>query len=500
VAERFPEHIALAADPGTQRSADGRTLLGGSPMRLLRLTEAGARAADRVLGGAEVPSTGAEALVARRLLDAGLAHPRPLATPALTVSVVVPVRDDPAGVAALLDHAVHDPVLVSVSGVQEPETLTRTRRMVVVDDGSDDPDALRRAVAGRAEVVRHDRSLGPGAARDTGWRVADGDVIVFLDADVVPSAGWLSPLLAHLADPHVAVVAPRVRSRPGPSVLERYERRRSPLDLGPHEARVAPGSRVSYVPTAALVCRREVLAQLGGFDPELRVGEDVDLVWRALEAGWTVRYEPASVVEHRPRPTWRALLRQRRAYGSAAAPLDRRHPGAVAPVALNAWSLGAWSLAAAGGPRGLVAGAAVAVGSSVGLVPRLRGRIDRPVASALRLSGLGTLHAGTWLGRSVWRTWLPLALAASVPSRRARVATALAAVVPALLDRRTPPGGEPVAIDPLRWTLLHATDQAAYCAGVWQGVVRERRAGPLRPHLTGSPGLGEMSGQCPQGG
>lgn len=498
MAERFPEHIALAPDPSTQRSADGRTMLGGSPLRLLRLTEAGARAAERALDGHEVPPTGAEALVARRLLDAGLAHPRPLVVPEASVSIVVPVRDDPAGVSALLDALLADEVVrVGGSGAGGARTTTKA---VVVDDGSSDPAALRDAVGARAVVVRHDRSLGPAAARDTGWRVAGGDVIAFLDADVVPTPGWLPLLLAHLADPRVGLVAPRVRSRPGPTVLERYERHRSPLDLGPDEARVAPRSRVSYVPTAALVCRRGVLEQLGGFDPALRVGEDVDLVWRAAAAGWTVRYEPAAVVEHRPRATWGALLRQRVAYGSAAAPLDRRHPGDVAPVELHAWSLGAWALAAGGGPLGAVAGTVVAVGSALGLVPRLRGRMDRPVAAALRLGGLGTLRAGDWLARAVWRAWLPLALVASVRSRRARAATALAGLLPAVLDRRRRAGDEPVDLDPVRWTLLHALDQAAYCAGVWLGVLRERRTGPLRPHLRGIPGLGEMSGPPGHGG
>lgn len=482
MAERFPEHIALAPDPSTQRSTDGRTLLGGSPLRLLRLTDAGARAADRVLAGGAVPPNGAEALIARRLLDAGMAHPRPRVVPDLSVSIVVPVRDDPAGVATLLD---------AVGGPSE---------VVVVDDGSSDRAALLDAVGGRAVVLHHDRPRGPGAARDAGWRAASGEVIAFVDADVVPSDGWLPRLLAHLADPQVGLVAPRVRSRPGPSVLERYERHRSPLDLGPAEARVAPRSRVSYVPTAALVCRRRALEQLGGFDAALRVGEDVDLVWRAVADGWSVRYEPAAVVEHRPRATWAALVRQRMAYGSAAAPLDRRHPGDVAPVELNAWSLGAWALAAGGGPAGVATGTVVAVGSALGLVPRLRGRVDLPVPTALRLGGLGTLRAGPWLGRAVWRAWLPLALAAAIPSRRARRATVLAAVVPALLDRGGAPGDQRADLDPLRWTVLHAADQAAYCAGMWRGVWRERRLGPLRPHLTGIPGLGEMSGRRGHGG
>jgi mycofactocin system glycosyltransferase len=485
VAERFPEHIALVPDPSMRRSADGRTLLGGSPLRLLRFTDAGATAVDRVLAGGEVAASGADAQVARRLLDAGMAHPRPRVPPVASLSVVIPVRDHAEDLGRLLACL--------------PGTVPDGTEVVVVDDGSADEGAVTDAVAGRALLMRHDRSGGPGRARDTGWRASSGEVVVFVDADVQPQPSWLQPLLAHLADPTVGVVAPRVRSRPGPTLRERYERHRSPLDLGPREARVAPRSRVSYVPTAALACRRRTLEALGGFDPQLRVGEDVDLVWRAVEAGWTVRYEPASVVLHRPRPTWSALLRQRRTYGSAAAALERRHPGAVAPVELNAWSLLAWSLPLAG-RRGAAAGAAVALGSALALAPRLEGRVEDPVATALRLGGLGTLNAGTWLGRAVWRAWLPLALAASVPSRRVRTAVVAAAVLPALLDRRAV-APERVEVDTLRWIALHAVDQAAYCAGVWEGALAERSPRALLPRLSGIPGLvPEKSGTRRPGG
>lgn len=476
MAEGFPEHIALALDAGTRRSADGRTLLGGAPMRLLRFSDAGAAAIDRALAVPAVPTGGPEAQVARRLLDAGMAHPRPRGTPQLSLSVVVPVRDHAVELAELLDAL----------------DLPAGTEVVVVDDGAPDPATVPEVVAGRAAVLRHPTSLGPGAARDTGWRATTGDVVAFLDADVVPGAGWLAPLLAHLLDPAVGMVAPRVRSRPGPTLLERYERHRSPLDLGDREARVVPRGRVSYVPTATLVCRRALLEGLDGFAPDMRVGEDVDLVWRAAEAGWTIRYEPRSEVVHRPRAGWAALVRQRAAYGSAAAPLDRRHPGAVAPVELNVWSLVAWALAALGGRRGAVAGAGVAVGSALALVPRVRGRIDNPVRSSLELAGGGTLHGGAWLGRATWRAWLPLALAASVPSRRVRRVTLAAAVAPALLDRRA--AGPRPGVDLVRWTLCHALDQAAYCAGVWSGAWRCCSVRALLPRLSGIPGLTPKSG------
>ena len=92
----LPAGFGIELDAGTKRLSDG-SLFGGSPGRVLRLTAAG----DRVLADLEagpVRSTEAGAL-ARRLTDAGLAHPvppsagAPAARASLPVTVIIPVRD-----------------------------------------------------------------------------------------------------------------------------------------------------------------------------------------------------------------------------------------------------------------------------------------------------------------------------------------------------------------------------------------------------------------------
>src|SRR6201999_3373006 len=74
--------------------------------------------------------------------------------------------------------------------------------------------------------------------------------------------------------------------------------------------------------------RRDALG--GGFDPALRYGEDVDLIWRLHDRGWTIRYDPRVVIAHPDRGA--SLLRRRFAYGTSAAPLSRKHPTRLAPV------------------------------------------------------------------------------------------------------------------------------------------------------------------------
>jgi len=448
---------------------------------MLRLGKAGIAAVDALAGGRAVGrSRGLQAL-ARRLLDTGMAHPRPASTPwrAGDITLVVPVRDDAEGLAEMLA------ALCDAAGPDD-----RPGSIVVVDDGSE----VAVAVGDGITLVRRERAGGPGAARNAGMAQVTTPLVAFVDADVVPAPGWIGPLLAHLADPQVVAAAPRVRSRAGPAagaataggtavapaVLAGFEAVESPLDMGDREASVAPRGRVSYVPNAALLARSDAIAAAGGFDERLRYGEDVDLVWRLVEGGGTVRYEPRSLVYHRPRTNLAAWFAQRFHYGSAAAPLVSRHPGAAPPLAVSGWSLAAWGLVAARRPA---LGLGVAAASTALLVRKLSD-LPSPGREAVRLAGAGHLAAGRWIARAITRAWWPLAVPAALLSRRARTALAAAALVPPLVDwwRTRPPLG------PVRYVTLRLADDIAYGAGLWAGCWREGSAAALVPDLRSWPG------------
>ncbi|MGE0727595.1 MAG: mycofactocin biosynthesis glycosyltransferase MftF [Acidimicrobiia bacterium] len=473
-----PADWTLTLDGSVRRFADGRVLLGGAPLRILRLTDAGATMLGRWVAGEAVGRSTGRTQLARRLLDAGIVHPVP--TPAeidpATVTVVIPVCDDAEALAVTLES-----LRAGAHGV------AGRLRVLVVDDGSAIPvEALVADLAAGdtsgLEVTVHRRPQpgGPGVARQHGLARVRTALVAFVDAGVTVPTGWLAELGAHLADEAVAAVAPRVGSRPGPSLLQRYEQAQSPLDLGAEPARVVPRGRVAYVPTALLVARRAALEAVGGFAPALRYGEDVDLIWRLVAAGHTVRYVPEAVAQHRPRRSWRAWWRQRVGYGSAAAPLAQRHPGQVPPVQVSAWSAAAWLAAAAGHP---LLGLAVA-GGSTALLPRKLSALPEPRRRAIELAGAGHLHAGRWLGRAVLRPYWPLALAAALVSRRARRAVLAAAVLPALLDWRE----RRPAVHPAAFVGVRVADDVAYGTGVWLGSLRRRTWAALWPDLTSWPG------------
>ena len=457
----------LELDPSARRTDAGRVLIGGAPLRVLRLTAAGARWLDGVVGGRRVSSAPGERRLARRLVDAGLARswPQPGVGPSRRdVTVVVPVRDMTRGLVS---------TLAAIGDVAE---------VIVVDDGSRDPGDVR-AAAGAATVLRNERSLGPAAARERGWRASSSPFVAFVDAEVDAPSGsdWLSTLLPVFEDGAVGAVAPRVRPAAGtaPEVLAAYEQVRSSLDLGPRAAPVRPGSRVPYVPTTALVVRRDALESVGGFDTDLRVGEDVDLVWRLVAGGWRVRYEPTVEVTHPSRPTVGAWIRQRVAYGTSAAALARRHGPAAAPLTVSGWT-GATAAAVLGGLPLVGAGIAAA---SVGTLARRLPDVDHPVREAARIVGSGNLWAARQAADAARRPWWPFALVLAVLSRRARPAVLAAFAVPTAIDAWRARAD----VDPVRFGLLRLADDIAYGTGVWVGCVRERSARALLPARVRAP-------------
>ncbi|GAA1004768.1 glycosyl transferase family 2 [Streptomyces sp. F-3] len=453
--------VELAAD--THRSKDGRLVLGGSPLRLLRLT---APAARRLDGGRFTVTDPASGALARRLLDAGIAHPRPAPVPVTDTTVVIPVRDRADQLDRLLTALRADPP-------------TARLPVLVVDDGSTDPAALARvARAHDAELLTHPRNLGPAAARNTGLRHARTAYVAFCDSDVIPEPGWLAPLLAQFTDPAVALAAPRVVALPvpAPGLLDRYEERCSPLDMGDREGPVVPVSALSYVPSATIVVRRCAVG--AGFDEDMRVGEDVDLCMRLHEAGWRLRYVPAARVGHRHRTDLRSWLAQRAGYGTGAADLALRHPGQVPPLYAAPWSLAACALLLRGRPGPAAVAAALTAVTAVRVARRMPDADNPPRAGAL-LSLAALRGTAEQLLRCATRHHWPVAVTAAVASRRVRRVLIVAAVAEGLADHRR----SGTSLSPLAHLAIRRLDDLAYGWGVWLGAARRRTTAPLRPRL-----------------
>lgn len=454
---------AWAWAPGVLRLRDDR-VAGGAPFRVVRLSADGATGIRSLLGTTD-PAPASLVALAARLVRYGL-----LVEPAAGADVIGPVDDVTVVIPAL---SAPGPVATVLAAVPHGVPV------IVVDDGSPQPlqDAL---VRDALTVLRHASPQGPAAARNAGAAAAGTTWIAFVDADVDPEPGWLARLLAVArADAEVVAVGPRIRSRASHGLGGLVEQYAGGLDLGAVAADVAPGGPVGYLPTALLLVDRSAFERAGGFDEQMRVAEDVDLVWR-LGAEGVIRYVPSVVAWHEPRATLGEVLRRRQFYGSGAALLEVRHPGVVRHADVSVFSFVPWLLGLAVRPWIAVLGAAASVAVAPRMFPSL------PAGDALRLAAYGQGVAFVSLGRFAIRPWWPVTVALCIVSPRRRRVLAAVAVSGVVDIVRRARRDEDVAWRAMPAVVLsRVLDDLAYSVGVFQGALRTRRPGPLLPRVRG---------------
>jgi glycosyltransferase involved in cell wall biosynthesis len=162
-------------------------------------------------------------------------------------------------------------------------------RVVVVDDGSKDPDTLRALERLPPEVLVHrQENRGPAAARNTGAALTDTPYLLMLDADDLLRPAALSSLRAAL-EPE-----PRLGFAYGYAEF-----------FGEWSGRLAFPAydpfRLLYrsIVAATSLLRREAFADAGGFDAGLEGYEDWDLYLSALARGWRGIRVPEVVLSYR---------------------------------------------------------------------------------------------------------------------------------------------------------------------------------------------------------
>lgn len=205
--------------------------------------------------------------------------------------------------------------------------------IIVVDDGSTDATAQIARRHPRAKLLTIDHA-GLSAARNEGYKAASGRIVAYLDSDAYPSPKWPYYLALAFDSPNVGGVG-------GPNV--------APPDdpIGAHRVARAPGGpvhvlvsddRAEHVPGCNMAFWRDVLIEIGGFDPiYTSAGDDVDFCWKVLDRGMEIGFHPAALVWHHRRPGLRAYLRQQRGYGQSEALVEARHPDRFTPTGTARW-------------------------------------------------------------------------------------------------------------------------------------------------------------------
>ncbi|MHB8659447.1 MAG: glycosyltransferase family 2 protein [Solirubrobacteraceae bacterium] len=201
------------------------------------------------------------------------------------VSVVVSSYDRPRRLGRLLD------------ALSSQSLAGDSFEVIVVDNGS---AAETGAVLDREQrrnrlelrTIRHERTLGPAAGRNSGWQLTRAPLVAFTDDDCRPASTWLECLLQAARDHPGAIV----QGRTEPDPLELQQTPRLILARTVRIERLGP-----QFETCNILYPRSALEELGGFDERFGLrpaGEDTDLAWRAIEGGRATVFAPAAVVHH----------------------------------------------------------------------------------------------------------------------------------------------------------------------------------------------------------
>ena len=186
--------------------------------------------------------------------------------PTRTLSIIIPVRNQPATL---------DELLSNLDGQQVPEGWAV--EVVVVDNDSTDNTA--EVIKQHNTVYLLETTLGPSIARNAGAAASVGELLWFMDADAVPLGDDFLQRLVITADE-----LGDFGGFGGPILLPRAQLN-NPIAFADHMACWSawnpwrPTEDSGFQPTSFVV-RRSVFEEVGGYDPELRVLEDWDLQLR----------------------------------------------------------------------------------------------------------------------------------------------------------------------------------------------------------------------------
>lgn len=197
-------------------------------------------------------------------------------------SVIVPVFNGEATIGECLD------------ALMSQDLPRREYEVIVVDDGS--TDATASVVAGYDVTYISQSNKGPATARNLGVSNAQGDIVVFTDADCVPEANWLREMVSPLVrDSDVSAVKGAYRTR-----QKQFAARFAQAEFEERFRLLSRRRSIDFVDSYSAAFRKTVFEEVGGFNPRYPKAnnEDVELSFLVAQRNHKMVFNPDAIVYH----------------------------------------------------------------------------------------------------------------------------------------------------------------------------------------------------------
>jgi glycosyltransferase involved in cell wall biosynthesis len=196
------------------------------------------------------------------------------------VSIIIPVLNGKKTIRDCID---------SLLKLNIPE---QDREIIIVDNGSTDRTLEILAEYRGFIKLYHEKIRGAAAARNHGIKKCRGRWVAFTDADCIVDSEWLLNLLPHFSNPSAGIVGGKILARKPANRVELFGERI-------HDQKKAITEFTPpYVISMNWASPHQLLIDMGGFDPSLLRGQDLDLSYRIGAKGYSLVYEPNSIVYH----------------------------------------------------------------------------------------------------------------------------------------------------------------------------------------------------------
>jgi cellulose synthase/poly-beta-1,6-N-acetylglucosamine synthase-like glycosyltransferase len=211
----------------------------------------------------------------------------------------------------------HSPIIDKVIGALQNQTIAVGEIIVVGQDCYDlIPPSVRFVVTPQPVSVTRARNLG--------LSVAQGEYVMFVDADCIATPHCIEHILARHAEGWAAVGASMaLEARPYWTLCDNILTFTQSLSIA------IAGTR-TYIPGFAMSFRRSAIAEIEGFDETFTGaggGDDLEFCWRLMRRGYQLFFEPAAIFFHRPqRTSFASIWRHLHHFGRTYAQVVQRYP------------------------------------------------------------------------------------------------------------------------------------------------------------------------------